>query len=68
MFERKILTISVTVSSGKNLSDDQTLPVRQFSAQSEPSTHEKKPEETKPKEETSTTKLNDGKQPIRVAV
>uniref|UniRef100_A0A3B5KXN3 Angiomotin like 2b n=1 Tax=Xiphophorus couchianus TaxID=32473 RepID=A0A3B5KXN3_9TELE len=43
---------------GKNLSDDQTLPVRQFSAQSEPSTLEKQPEETKPTEGTSTTKLS----------
>ncbi|XP_023191652.1 angiomotin-like 2a isoform X2 [Xiphophorus maculatus] len=46
---------------GKNLSDDQTLPVRQFSAQSEPSTLEKQPEETKPTEGTSTTKLSNDK-------
>lgn len=67
MFESPMLTFSVTGSLGKNLSDDQTLPVRQFSAQSEPSTLEKQPEETKPTEGTSTTKLSNGKQPIRIA-
>ncbi|XP_054888625.1 angiomotin-like 2a isoform X2 [Poeciliopsis prolifica] len=46
---------------GKNLSDDETLPVRQFSAQSEPSMLKKQPEEAKPTEETSTTKLSNEK-------
>ncbi|PWA25470.1 hypothetical protein CCH79_00005293 [Gambusia affinis] len=51
------ISTACTKVKGKNLSDDQSLPVRQFSAQSEPSTLEKQPEETKPTEETSTTKL-----------
>lgn len=67
MLESPLLTFSVTGSLGKNLSDDQSLPVRQFSAQSEPSTLEKQPEETKPTEETSTTKLINGEQTIRIA-
>ncbi|KAM4728427.1 angiomotin-like 2b [Anableps anableps] len=55
------ISMACTKSKGKNLSDDQTLSVRQFSAQSEPSTLEKQPEEAKSKEETSTTKLTDDK-------
>ncbi|MEQ2229827.1 hypothetical protein ILYODFUR_022835, partial [Ilyodon furcidens] len=52
------ISTAFTESKGKNLSDDQTLPIRQLSAQLEPSTLEKQAEETRPKEETSTTKLN----------
>ncbi|XP_059201193.1 angiomotin-like 2a isoform X2 [Centropristis striata] len=46
---------------GMNLSDDQTLPNRQFSAQSEPGTLERQVEGTKAKEAASTTKLNSDK-------
>lgn len=45
---------------GKSLSDDQTLPNRQFSAQSEPGTLERQVEGTKAKEAASTSKLNSG--------
>uniref|UniRef100_A0A3Q2TUN3 Angiomotin like 2b n=1 Tax=Fundulus heteroclitus TaxID=8078 RepID=A0A3Q2TUN3_FUNHE len=48
-------------SKGKNLSDDLTLPKRQFSAQSGLSALGQQPEETRSKEETSTTKLSDDK-------
>nr|XP_020499405.1 angiomotin-like 2a isoform X1 [Labrus bergylta] len=55
-------SISITSSSaksrGKSLSDDQTLPIRQFSAQSEPRTLERQVEGTKAREAASTTKLN----------
>lgn len=47
-------------SLGKSLSDDQTLPSHQFSAQSEPGTLELQVEGTKAKEAASTTKLNSG--------
>ncbi|XP_037538153.1 angiomotin-like protein 2b [Nematolebias whitei] len=47
------------MSRDKNLSDDQTLPVCQFSAQSEPSTLERQLEGIKSKEIASTAKLND---------
>lgn len=46
---------------GKSLSDDQTLPTRQFSAQSELGTLERQVEGTKTKEAARTTKLNSGK-------
>lgn len=48
-------------TSGKSLSDDLTLPNRQFSAQSEPGTLERQVEGTKAKEAASTTKLNSDK-------
>ncbi|XP_073347007.1 angiomotin-like 2b [Pagrus major] len=54
-------TTSTTKSRGKSLSDDQTLPCRQFSAQSEPGTLERQVERTKAKEAASTTKLNSDK-------
>ncbi|KAK2822397.1 hypothetical protein Q5P01_022462 [Channa striata] len=47
-----------TKSRGKSLSDDQTLPKHQFSAQSEPGTVEGQVEGTKAKETASTTKLS----------
>ncbi|KAM3605122.1 uncharacterized protein V6R79_021056 [Siganus canaliculatus] len=52
---------TLTKSRGKSLSDDQTLPSRQFSAQSEPGTLERQVEGTKSKETASTTKLNSEK-------
>ncbi|XP_023261250.1 angiomotin-like 2a isoform X2 [Seriola lalandi dorsalis] len=52
---------SNTKSRGKSLSDDQTLPNRQFSAQSEPGTLERQVEGTKAKEAASTTKLHSDK-------
>lgn len=57
MFDRKIMTFSVMVSSGKNLSNDDIRPTQPVPAQSEPSTLEKQTEET------SKTKLNDGEGP-----
>ncbi|XP_044075756.1 angiomotin-like 2a isoform X2 [Siniperca chuatsi] len=54
-------TKSTTKSRGKSLSDDQTLPNRQFSAQSEPGTLERQVAGTKAKEAASTTKLNSDK-------
>lgn len=51
-------TVSNTKSRGKSLSDDQTLPNRQFSAQSEPGTLERPVAETKAKQASSLTKLN----------
>ncbi|XP_070831182.1 angiomotin-like 2b [Chaetodon trifascialis] len=54
-------TNSTTRSRGKSLSDDQTLPNRQFSAQSEPGTLERQVEGPKAKEAASTTKLNSDK-------
>ncbi|GLD51114.1 angiomotin-like 2a [Lates japonicus] len=49
-------------SRGKSLSDDQTLPTRQFSAQSEPGTLERQVEGTKAKEAASSmTKLHNDK-------
>ncbi|XP_010783849.1 LOW QUALITY PROTEIN: angiomotin-like 2a [Notothenia coriiceps] len=53
--------LSNTRSRGKSLSDDQTLPSHQFSAQSEPGTLELQVEGTKAKEAASTTKLNSDK-------
>ncbi|KAK5889023.1 hypothetical protein CesoFtcFv8_015064 [Champsocephalus esox] len=53
--------LSNTRSRGKSLSDDQTLPSHQFSAQSEPGTPELQVEGTKAKEAASTTKLNSDK-------
>lgn len=47
-----------TKSRGKSLSDDQTLPNRQFSAQSEPGTLERPAMGTKAKLASSLTKLN----------
>ncbi|XP_040911195.1 angiomotin-like 2a isoform X2 [Toxotes jaculatrix] len=52
---------SNTKSRGKSLSDDQTLPNRQFSAQSEPGTLERQVEGTKAKEAASTAKLHSDK-------
>ncbi|XP_058498057.1 angiomotin-like 2a [Solea solea] len=52
---------SNTKTRGKSLSDDQTLPNRQFSAQSEPGTLERHTEGTNPKEATGTTKLHSDK-------
>ncbi|XP_026170112.1 angiomotin-like 2a isoform X2 [Mastacembelus armatus] len=52
---------STTKSRGKSLSDDQTLPNHQFSAQAEPGTLERQVEGTKAKEAASTTKLNSDK-------
>ncbi|XP_030017085.1 angiomotin-like 2a isoform X2 [Sphaeramia orbicularis] len=52
---------STTKSRGKSLSDDQTLPNRQFSAQSEPGTLERQMAGTKAKETASITKLNTDK-------
>ncbi|XP_071347638.1 angiomotin-like 2a isoform X2 [Trachinotus anak] len=52
---------SNTKSRGKSLSDDQTLPNRQFSTQSEPGTLERQVEGTKAKEAASTTKLHSDK-------
>ncbi|XP_049454763.1 angiomotin-like 2a isoform X2 [Epinephelus fuscoguttatus] len=52
---------SNTRSRGKSLSDDQTLPNRQFSAQSKPGTLERQVEGTKAKEAASTSKLNSDK-------
>nr|XP_046265150.1 angiomotin-like protein 2b [Scatophagus argus] len=52
---------STTRSRGKSLSDDQTLPNRQFSAQSEPGTLERRTEGTKAREAASMTKLNNDK-------
>ncbi|KAI3374961.1 hypothetical protein L3Q82_021485, partial [Scortum barcoo] len=49
---------STTRSRGKSLSDDQTLPTRQFSAQSEPGMMERQVEGPNAKEAASTTKLN----------
>ncbi|KAL3988480.1 mitochondrial Rho GTPase 2 [Sarotherodon galilaeus] len=54
-------TKSNTKTRGKSLSDDQTLPSRQFSAQSEPGTLERQAEGTKTKEAATTTKLNSDK-------
>lgn len=54
-------TKSNTKTRGKSLSDDQTLPSRQFSAQSEPGTLERQEEGTKTKEAATTTKLNSDK-------
>ncbi|XP_071376881.1 angiomotin-like 2b [Centroberyx affinis] len=47
-----------TKSRGKSLSDDQTVPTRRFSAQSEPGTLNRQEEGTKAKEPASGTKLN----------
>ncbi|XP_041848528.1 angiomotin-like 2a isoform X2 [Melanotaenia boesemani] len=55
------ISTTSTKNRGKSLSDDQTLPNRQFSAQSEPSTLERQLEEAKTKEAASTTKLNSDK-------
>ncbi|KAM9844879.1 angiomotin-like 2b [Aulostomus maculatus] len=55
------ITKSTTKSRGKSLSDDQTLPNRQFSAQSEPGTLERQMEGSKSKEAASVTKLNSDK-------
>uniref|UniRef100_UPI0037E87020 angiomotin-like 2a n=1 Tax=Semicossyphus pulcher TaxID=241346 RepID=UPI0037E87020 len=55
------ITKSTTKSRGKSLSDDQTLPNRQFSAQSEPGTLERQVEGTKAREAASTSKLNSDK-------
>ncbi|XP_042285618.1 angiomotin-like 2a isoform X2 [Thunnus maccoyii] len=52
---------STTKSRGKSLSDDQTLPNCQFSAQSEPGTLERQVGGTKAKEAASVTKLNSDK-------
>ncbi|XP_044224228.1 angiomotin-like 2a isoform X2 [Thunnus albacares] len=52
---------STTKSRGKSLSDDQTLPNCQFSAQSEPGTLERQVGGTKAKEAASVTKLNGDK-------
>ncbi|XP_042354017.1 angiomotin-like protein 2b [Plectropomus leopardus] len=52
---------SNTRSRGKSLSDDQTLPNRQFSAQSEPGTLERQVEGMKAKEAISTTNLKSDK-------
>ncbi|XP_029381359.1 angiomotin-like 2a isoform X2 [Echeneis naucrates] len=49
---------SNTKSRGKSLSDDQTLPNRQFSTQSEPGTPQQQVEGIKAKEADSTTKLH----------
>ncbi|XP_033838146.1 angiomotin-like protein 2b [Periophthalmus magnuspinnatus] len=54
---------SSTKSRGKSLSDDQTLPNRQFSAQSEPGTLERPVTGTKAKLASSLTKLNTEKVP-----
>ncbi|XP_070701286.1 angiomotin-like 2a [Pempheris klunzingeri] len=54
-------TMSATKSRGKSLSDDQTLPNHQFSAQSEPGTLERQVEGTKAKQAASTTKLSSDK-------
>lgn len=54
-------TKSNTKTRGKSLSDDQTLPSRQLSPQSEPGTLERQAEGTKTKEAASTTKLNSDK-------
>ncbi|XP_032386562.1 angiomotin-like 2a isoform X2 [Etheostoma spectabile] len=59
-------TISNTSSRGKSLSDDQTLPSHQFSAQSQPATLERQVEGTKAKEAASTTKLNSDKAPKKL--
>ncbi|XP_041659686.1 angiomotin-like 2a [Cheilinus undulatus] len=55
------ITTNITKSRGKSLSDDQTLPNYQFSAQSEPGTLERQVEGTKAREAASTTKLNSDK-------
>ncbi|KAM7400658.1 hypothetical protein PAMA_005041 [Pampus argenteus] len=52
---------SSTKSRGKSLSDDQTLPNHQFSAQSEPGTLERQLEGMKAKEAASVPKLNSDK-------
>lgn len=52
---------SSTKTRGKSLSDDQTLPNRQFSAKSEPGTLERPGTGTKSKLASSLTKLNPGK-------
>ncbi|XP_053185841.1 angiomotin-like 2a isoform X2 [Scomber japonicus] len=52
---------STTMSRGKSLSDDQTSPNCQFSAQSEPGTLERQVGGTKAKEAASVTKLNSDK-------
>ncbi|KAM7379321.1 hypothetical protein PAMP_004884 [Pampus punctatissimus] len=54
-------TNSSTKSRGKSLSDDQTLPNSQFSAQSEPGTLERQLEGMKAKEAASVPKLNSDK-------
>ncbi|XP_040000208.1 angiomotin-like 2a isoform X2 [Xiphias gladius] len=53
---------SNTKSRCKSFSDDQTLPNRQFSAQSEPGTLERQVEGPKAKEAASTTKLHSDKE------
>lgn len=58
-FERSLMpTFWGFCLSGKTLSDDQTLPHRQLSSQSEPGTLEQ--EGAKAIETASTTKLNSG--------
>ncbi|AWP04095.1 putative angiomotin-like 2a [Scophthalmus maximus] len=52
---------SNTTSRGKSLSDDQTLPNRQFSAQSEPGTLERHTERTSAEEAASSSKLHSEK-------
>ncbi|XP_078119925.1 angiomotin-like 2a isoform X1 [Sander vitreus] len=59
-------TMSNTRSRGKSLSDDQTLPSHQFSAQSQPGTLERQVEGTKAKEAASTNKLNSDKAPKKL--
>ncbi|XP_034743120.1 angiomotin-like protein 2b isoform X2 [Etheostoma cragini] len=59
-------TISNTSSRGKSVSDDQTLPSHQFSAQSRPATLERQVAGTKAKEAASTTKLNSDKAPKKL--
>ncbi|TDH05735.1 hypothetical protein EPR50_G00125450 [Perca flavescens] len=59
-------TMSNTRSRGKSLSDDQTLPSHQFSAQSQPGTLERQVEGTKAKEAVSKTKLNSDKAPKKL--
>ncbi|KAM6919340.1 angiomotin-like 2b isoform 1-T2 [Xenentodon cancila] len=57
-FSTPTISTACTKSRGKSLSDDQTFPNRQFSAQSEPSTLERQLEGKKTKEAASAPKLS----------